>query len=608
MAKKNTSWVNIFKVVDEQFQLLGHYDYNELHENKTDFNDDLVIQNYSNKTVTPYIKKSNLDSFGPIKHVEMGYFTPKHNNVLYVEEKEWLDKSTNIFYSALVDRVTIVLEKNEDKIKVSIFNFTKSRVVGYRYFKKESNDMHITFNIKTNNFYITTSTFSNRRRYTFTSKNDFSKINTKIKSLKFQNNLSALKGVRLNSSLNKIKTNTINVTPLLTALYDELGLGNTTNSFKKNIFVGDQSEILGNIIMEWFVKVRSIKVPNDYQYYLINHYPGIKILKKNNMNLLQSILKENGLNGKFYNRLLNLNPKCNITDLTHLRDYLGDDNIKQIKPNILIKSNNFTDNKWVSYAKTLKLEGELNKHEKKNIINIYNTSLDCDRIKWFINELYDHISMREKLKSYDVVKKIKAKTILDFEQEHIEWASLINQLERNKEVSYIYPSKFLEHIEKPIIVDDTKYFVKVLDNDFEYFNEGEIQHHCVRTYLDRYDSIIISVRKDYPNNTNRMTCEFKMNNSKQIKSLNNISEVIGEPKLVQARMKYNAIPDNEWEIVKKLLRKEFLDYVCKPKSEVIPTINIYNKITNERKILKYSKEYAGFVSGEEIHELIDLPF
>ena len=92
-----------------------------------------------------------------------------------------------------------------------------------------------------------------------------------------------------------------------------------------------------------------------------------------------------------------------------------------------------------------------------------------------------------------------------------------------------------------------------------------------------------------------MTCEFKMNN-------------IGEPKLVQARMKYNAIPNNEWEIVKKLLRKEFLDYVCKPKSEVMPTINIYDKITNERKILKYSKEYAGFVSGEEIHELIDLPF
>ena len=63
-------------------------------------------------------------------------------------------------------------------------------------------------------------------------------------------------------------------------------------------------------------------------------------------------------------------------------------------------------------------------------------------------------------------------------------------------------------MEVPVNVNGNEYEVRVLKNDTDYFEEGQIQNHCVRSYLDKYDSIIISVR-DKTNTLERMTVEFK---------------------------------------------------------------------------------------------------
>ena len=113
-----------------------------------------------------------------------------------------------------------------------------------------------------------------------------------------------------------------------------------------------------------------------------------------------------------------------------------------------------------------------------------------------------------------------------------------------------------------------KYFVKVLKTDTDYFKEGQIQHHCVRTYLDKYKSIIISVRKTHEKGMERMTCEFLTNS--EITNPHLIKDYSNTPTLVQARMKYNKNPEGNWEVIKRLLRKEFLDYTCKPRNATRP--------------------------------------
>ena len=615
MSKKTTKWETIFKDIDEKFELLSYEDCNilptgnseeELEEEEV-FNLEgnrvvtrPVNDQWAKKTSVPYVQKK--DAKG-IKHVEVGFFTPK-GDIQSIDEKEWLEKSVDILNSALVRRTTLVLEKNEDKIKLSLFNFCKSRSVGHRYFAKQSNDIHVTFNLKTKNFYITTSTFVNRRRRVSTTKNDFSKIINIINPLKFINTFGGLTHPNPHT---QPFVNTLSRTPkvepikVLVELVEELDVDISVVPHDSN----SPSQLLSETIVKWFIKVWGIKTSNDYTYYLLKHYPGIKKLRKYDMNLIHTILGERGLKGKFYNKLLNLEPEINITDLHFLQKTLGDDGVKRISTHLLAYSKTFEDTKFTQPEHLISEIGycdKLSKYEKNNIINIYNTCKDPTSIGGFIDLMLDHFKIKNKLQGYGIFKKIKAKTLDKFNEEHSEWSNLVHECERTTQVNYLYPNDFITHIEKPIELDGNKYFVKVLKDDNDYFKEGQIQNHCVRTYLDRYKSIIISVRKNHESGMERMTCEFKeMVTWENGFGMKGVKGSI--PNLIQARMKYNNNPTGDWEVIMRLLRKEFLDYVCKPTNNTRPIIKISNKMTNHVETLKYNKKVDRFISDDVItHE------
>lgn len=604
MSKKTTKWETIFKDVEEKFELLSYEDCNLIPtDDDKDEEEEVFALNgnrvttrpvsnqWAKKTSVPYVQKKDIKG---IKHVEVGFFTPK-GDIQYIGEKEWLEKSVNILNSALVRRTTLVLEKNEEKVKLSIFNFCKSRSVGHRYFAKQSNDIHITFNLKTKNFYITTSTFVNRRKRTSTTKNDFSKIISLINPLKFINTFGGL--IHPTISSRRLYSPQVEPIKALVELVEELDVDIIVGPHYTN----SPSELLSEIIVKWFVKVWGIKTSNDYTYYLLKHYPGIKKLRKYNMNLIHTILGERGLKGKFYNKLLNLEPEINITDLHFLQNILGDDGVKRISTHLLAYSKNFEDSKFTQPEHLITNIGYcdgLSKYEKNNIINIYNTCKDPTSIGGFIDLLLDHFKIKNKLQGYGVPKKIKAKTLDKFNHEHSEWSNLLHECERTTQVNYLYPDDFITYIEKPIELDGHTYFVKVLKDDNDYFKEGQIQHHCVRTYLDKYKSIIISVRKNHENGMERMTCEFVSNS--EITNMRHLKDYSNTPTMVQARMKYNNDPTGDWEVVMKVLRKEFLDYSCKPRNNTRPIIKISNKMTNYIETLKYDSKANRYISDDEV--------
>ena len=602
MDKKTNKWTLIFKQKEEEFELLPHYNCNKVVVKKEGYEQEVfdsqenttttrpISVDLNQKTSTPYI--TSKDSRG-VKHVEVGYFTPM-GPVCLVREKEWIDKSVDILYSALVRRITVVLEKNEDKIKLSMFNFCKFRQVGHRYFRKQSDDIHVTFNLKSKNFYVTTSIFTNRRKRTSTTKNDFSKIISRIYPIRFMNPFGGIVHPDMDKmlSLNPPK---IHILKFLVELIKELDVD--IHLVDNDTF--SPGEILGNIIMKWFIKVWGIKTPNDYTYYLLKHYPGIKKLRKYNMNLIHTILNERGLTGRFYNKLLNVESECNITDLQFLKRMLGDNGVKRISLRALASTRNFEDTKYTQPDNLITNVGYgdgLTKYEKKNIISIYNTCRNLDRIGGLIDLLLDHFKIRHQLCGYGVNKKIKAKTLTEFNVEHSEWSNLIHECERTTQVNYLYPESFLKHMEKPIEIDGEKYFVKVLKDDTDYFKEGQIQHHCVRTYLDKYKSIIISVRKNQETGHERMTCEFLSNSEITRHTLR--KDYSNTPTLVQSRMKYNLIPEGNWDVVKRLVRKEFLDYTCNTRNPTRPSIKITNNLTNYIETLKYNEQIDRYVSDK----------
>ena len=50
-------------------------------------------------------------------------------------------------------RLTFVVERNEEKVSMKLFTFNKSRGQGKPYFKKHSNLWFITYKIKTDELY-----------------------------------------------------------------------------------------------------------------------------------------------------------------------------------------------------------------------------------------------------------------------------------------------------------------------------------------------------------------------------------------------------------------------------------------------------------------------
>ena len=167
-STKKREWTLLLKYKTEVFDVVKHHPYNSIdgnnqpHPQEIDpFAISLHPPKDNPRTATPYVElHKNPHSDFKSKHVEIGYFTPitlegtakKYGDKL--DEETWVKESVNIFNSTSVNRTTIVLERNEEKVKLSIFKFSKSRQVGHRYFAKHSKDIHLTFNLKTKNFFI----------------------------------------------------------------------------------------------------------------------------------------------------------------------------------------------------------------------------------------------------------------------------------------------------------------------------------------------------------------------------------------------------------------------------------------------------------------------
>ena len=115
------------KIRRDEIQEFPHTTFKELLEsttNKSKFEDDFWGK-FKGITSVPYVLRGTKTDFGYApKEVEIGYFIPK-TQLKITNEKEWLDKSFNLFYGCMVNRTTFVVEENEDKLKISLLDLIR---------------------------------------------------------------------------------------------------------------------------------------------------------------------------------------------------------------------------------------------------------------------------------------------------------------------------------------------------------------------------------------------------------------------------------------------------------------------------------------------------
>jgi hypothetical protein len=168
------------------------------------------------------------------------------------------------------------------------------------------------------------------------------------------------------------------------------------------------------------------------------------------------------------------------------------------------------------------------------------TSKEKDRIldlipyfdEYKYRTLLDHLDMKRDLVNLGEDVKLKFTNMSSFNLEHEEFSRLL-QSYRKGEVERFYGD--VDILETPIEHEGETYYPVLLRKTSDYEKESQHQRNCVRTYAERPDCIIFSIRKGSIDGDERVTVEYRYGRN--------------EIKNVQERAKFNELPTSEFSQV-----------------------------------------------------------
>lgn len=462
----------IFKIKFEKFSCTTHHDSlpityaQEKNSRLLDFAT-LIDESIDN---IPLIKKQPL------------FFTEDQT---FFTEEEYLKNYGNPLCKVSKSYVMIVVERDGDKICQKFFWGFRERQPGKVWFKISKNVDYITVNTKTGDVYTGHLHNYQKKR----------KAVSKIRKNYFANEPIGSYKLRLRNILVGFINNHLDV---------------IMESVSKFMYEIDKREDFENLDFEkrlfrFYLNKKNIKYPNNFHLYsreLIG--PWIrKSLKNCDNRLVEGFMKHNGLTGNKLKQALHNCSSLNIGLYTMTKKLFGDDWINQ-EPFFILNILN-SDNRWGGVSIPSDFGNVIGKDELKRVFKLFKRVyfdgvLDS-------SSFHDHIRMYTELKMYgetDLRWMSDGDVKNYFRKEHMDWSDKI-QFYKKGHYDRTYPLHMYEVIERPI----GDYYPILLDNSINYNEESFSQSNCVKTYIGRPSSIIISLRNL---SDERATLEYKVFN------------------------------------------------------------------------------------------------
>lgn len=444
----------------------------------------------------------------------------------------FLENYGNPLYQITEQLHLIVVEKYGDKISLKLFLNNRQRKVGKPWFKINKSMRYVTVNIKTGdvyngsimNYHLKRKYRKNIRRNCF-----YNHILNQMK----HDITSALGGVTIGEEENREKTDIIN--EIFTIF---------TSQFSKHSDLDYLS--FDDRLFKFYLDKRNVKIPNNFYVFKGEWYGKEikKILKKNGNRMIDAIMERHNFSGKKIKSALHLCEDFNFELFSKAKKFFGDDWVNQDSQFILACLNSkyyFNDIPEVFFSYT-------SKEELRKFFNLFKLMVVNNMINQ--HTLYDHINFYIQLKRFGEVElKWLSSNDMQFRDEHIEWTNKIEYY-RNGSYDRIYPEYSYDIIEKPITIGGDIYYPKLLDNSSNYNEESIIQSNCVKTYIARPGSIIVSLCKQNIESNERATIEYQVKQSPTLKIIR-----------VQSLGRFNERLSKEWNEVLFKLDKIMLSYI-----------------------------------------------
>lgn len=463
------------------------------------------------------------------------------NAFLTTDTKKLKKYYGNPFAQITISTYERKISLNGKNLTLKYYKHSKHREVNWKFFSKTSSSKSVTINLETGN--ITTIEYTHGKGGNKTiRKNCFADVFRILSTiLDFPTKNDGLYsyaspfnplpnnvwGKAKKSELRKQIDNEFNLDQIYSTLFQVLGVN------ASDIFGVTRKTLLYDALIKFFVKTKNIKVPNNYFNLLINWYPTMKFLKKNDNKLIAAILDRFNLKSKYLIKLIHEKPNINVYFLVRMCWFFGRDYSKyipKINPslfcddNVLLESNS----PFIDATEKMSLLNHANKEwkskeiasdiEKSRAVKYFNCS-DNMYVKKvvLISDFDDHLKMLEQIKKFYPDRVIKATTIDGFKDEHLELTKFSLMIKRGESIEYVFNENLIKEIEKEINVEifdsnfkmkEYKFYPVILKREEEYIEEGTHMHHCVASYVDKETSLIVSLRLNSSHGSERVTCEY----------------------------------------------------------------------------------------------------
>lgn len=551
----------LFKVNFEKYSTTGYHDTSSINDKKKHLWDKGDPE--ESYLPTPYeIEKKN-------------YFKVKwQSNDEHLYETNY----GNILSSVLKEYLMLVVEQTNNKVSMKLFRGMKTRRVGKQYFKIRRSVSYLTVDIiKGDVYYGNLNNYNTKRsRNSKIYKNSF--LNDPISTLTslFKNNLNLFGDSKLYGTFQTI-------VPAVHAFM---------NAIDKKL-LEYENLTWDAMLFKFYLDKKKIKYPNNF-YVFSKSLLGKKIrqcLKKSDNKLVDAYMMHYNLNGKKVKKALHRASHLNV--LTYLqavtlfgKDWVNQDD-EQVSLELFNSSITFPFNNNMDEFKSF-----LSTEELKKVYKLYkqvhiSKTLDA----W---TFHDHVNMFINLKRYGEhdLKWTSEISGTKFFNEHYDWTEKLD-FYRMGNYYRTYPQYMYDLIQTQLETDDGVYYPILLDDTDKYNNESQTQSNCVKGYIGRAPSIIVSLRKGGQMSDDRATIEYRLTreNEKNVKiervqTLGRFNQKLTEEwdsvVLKLDEIMLLSIKDKQFETVKlKKICANGIQLSCDSKWEDSGKLNWTQKIDND---------------------------
>jgi len=511
--------------------------------------------------VTPLMTGNNAAELSILRAKENKKLFFRIKNEFNTQEK-FVEFFADKLYSVECRSHTTVVEKNEHKLSLKVFYTYRRRNKGVHYFKVRKNMYFLTINLNTGDLYIGHLIgYQNKR-----------KVSRSIK-----------KNVFNEQTINAFKATLATILNDNTPIHKVGRLIEPTDVLKqvKEVFVGELEKYhdgpfrhnsFVEVLYEFYLRKKSIKYPNNFNAFTKEWgvLPTKKELTKSGRKFIDALMLKSKLKGDKVKKALHECSHYRGSGLYHgLIEVFGTDWVHQT-PKVLQYC--FESEQGFKFTENIIRNFEmLSRAEKKRcwdfMVEHCFTGPEGTTKNITLRVIRDHVEYISFLRNEGIDVLWKSKNLEEFIQEHSELSQLVSDY-RKGDFKRVYPEGYYDVFVRPILIENQFYVTKILDTTTNYNEESSFQNNCVRTYMSKAASFIISVRKG----VERATVEYKISkNSKD-------SEF--EVRREQYLGKFNKGLDESWkevlekvdERVKFVLSEWGYDILLEKKTKVGKTI------------------------------------